>query len=85
MAGYERVKVVGGAGGRGGFFFLLAYLGAAIYFISTSDGSFWGVVLGLLQAIVWPVLPRVPRAPAARGVTPRRRAGVSTRPSRANP
>lgn len=53
MAGYERVKVVGGAGAWG-FVFLLAYIGAAIYFISTSDGSFWGVVLGLLQAIVWP-------------------------------
>ena len=38
-----------------GFFFLLAYIGAAIYFISVSDGSFWAVVLGLLQAIVWPV------------------------------
>ena len=41
--------------GPWGFFFLLAYIGAAIYFISHSDGSFWGVVLGLLQAIVWPV------------------------------
>ncbi|MCU1447240.1 hypothetical protein [Cryobacterium sp.] len=41
--------------GSWGFFFLLAYLGAAIYFISVSDGSFWGVILGLLQAIVWPV------------------------------
>lgn len=36
------------------FFFLLAYIGAAIYFVSHSDGSFWAVVLGLLQAIVWP-------------------------------
>ncbi|MBN9153034.1 MAG: hypothetical protein J0J05_03505 [Microbacterium sp.] len=41
--------------GPWGFFFLLAYIGAAIYFISRSDGSFWGVVLGLLQAAVWPV------------------------------
>jgi hypothetical protein len=41
--------------GSWGFFFLLAYVGAAIYFISTSDGSFWGIILGLLQAIVWPV------------------------------
>lgn len=40
--------------GPWGFFFLLAYIGAAIYFVSISDGSFWGVVLGLLQAIVWP-------------------------------
>jgi len=38
-----------------GFFVLLPYIGAAIYFISVSDGSFWAVVLGLLQAIVWPV------------------------------
>jgi hypothetical protein len=36
------------------FIFLLAYVGAAIYFVSVSDGSFWGVILGLLQAIVWP-------------------------------
>jgi hypothetical protein len=41
--------------GAWGFFFLLAYVGAAIYFVSHSDGQFWGVVLGLLQAIVWPV------------------------------
>jgi len=40
--------------GPWGFVFLLAYIGAAIYFISVSDGSFWGVVLGLLQAIAWP-------------------------------
>jgi hypothetical protein len=41
--------------GQWGFAFLLAYIGAAIYFVSTSDGSFWGVILGLLQALVWPV------------------------------
>ena len=40
--------------GPWGFVFLVAYVGAAIYFVSNSDGSFWGVVLGLLQAIVWP-------------------------------
>ncbi len=38
-----------------GAFGFLAYIGAAIYFISESDGSFWEVILGLLQAIVWPV------------------------------
>ncbi|MDJ0323804.1 hypothetical protein QMG61_08520 [Cryobacterium sp. PH31-AA6] len=37
-----------------GFVFLLAYIGAAIYFVSLSNGTFWGVILGLLQAIVWP-------------------------------
>lgn len=38
-----------------GFFFFLAYIGAAIYFVSESDGRFLGVIIGLLQAIVWPV------------------------------
>ncbi len=50
----ERVRLVERAG-PWGFFFLLAYIGAAIYFITQSDRSFWGVILGLLQAIVWPV------------------------------
>jgi len=54
MATYDRVKVVERAA-PWGFFFFLAYIGAAIYFISVSSGSFWAVVLGLLQAIVWPV------------------------------
>lgn len=53
MTGNNRRKVVEKAG-PWGFVFLLAYVGAAIYFISVSDGSFWGVILGLLQAIVWP-------------------------------
>jgi hypothetical protein len=38
-----------------GFFMFLAYIGAAIYFISKSGGGFWEVILGLLQAAVWPV------------------------------
>jgi hypothetical protein len=37
-----------------GFVALVADVGAAIYFVSHSDGSFWGVILGLLQAVVWP-------------------------------
>ena len=41
--------------GSWGFFGFLAYIGAAIYFISESNGGFWEVILGLLQAIVWPV------------------------------
>jgi hypothetical protein len=47
----------GRRGGRAGFGIvaLMLYVGAAIYFISHSDGTFWGVVLGLLQALVWPV------------------------------
>ena len=50
----ERTRVVE-RNGAWGLFMLMAYIGAAIYFISHSDGSFWGVILGLLQAIVWPV------------------------------
>lgn len=41
--------------GQSAVFFLLAYIGAAIYFVSRSDGSFWGVVLGIFQGFVWPV------------------------------
>jgi hypothetical protein len=41
--------------GPWGFFFLLTYIGAAIYFVAQSHGSFWAVVLGLFKAIVWPV------------------------------
>lgn len=41
--------------GPWGILLFMAYIGAAIYFVSLADGSFWGVVLGLLQAIVWPV------------------------------
>lgn len=40
--------------GQWGFMFLLAYIGAAIYFISESSGTFWAVIIALLQAIVWP-------------------------------
>jgi len=55
MAGSEgRVRVVERAG-PWGVVFLMAYIGAAIYFVSESNGSFWGVILGLLQAAVWPV------------------------------
>lgn len=49
-----RVKVIERAG-PGGFMFFLAYIGAAIYFIQQSNGGFWEVILGLLQAAVWPV------------------------------
>ncbi len=32
-----------------GFFFFIAYIGAAVYFVSISDGSFWGVVVAALM------------------------------------
>jgi hypothetical protein len=36
-----------------GFLLFVAYIGAAVYFVERADG-FWGVVLALLEAIVWP-------------------------------
>ncbi|GAA2085392.1 hypothetical protein GCM10009840_23100 [Pseudolysinimonas kribbensis] len=50
----EKTRIVE-RNGVGGLLMLMAYVGAAIYFISHSDGSFWAVILSLLQAIVWPV------------------------------
>lgn len=42
------------SGGQcGGCFYGLGFLGAVIYYISTST-SFWGGVLGILKALVWP-------------------------------
>jgi hypothetical protein len=52
MSSASKVTVVNS--GAWGFFFFLAYIGAAVHFISISDGSFWGVILGLLQSVVWP-------------------------------
>ena len=37
----------------GGCFYGLGFVGAAVYYISTAT-SFWGGVLGILKAIVWP-------------------------------
>ena len=37
-----------------GLFGMLAYIGAAIYFISITNGGFWEVILALLKATVWP-------------------------------
>ena len=38
----------------GGWFYFLGFVGAAIFYISNSVG-FWGFVLALLKAVVWPV------------------------------
>lgn len=51
--GRNTVKVI--EQGPWGFFFVLAYIGAAIYFVAHSGGGFWAVILALLKAIVWPV------------------------------
>ncbi|MFH1589876.1 MAG: hypothetical protein ABIB43_04885 [archaeon] len=40
--------------GTGCCAYFLGFIGAAIYYISTATG-FWNGVLGVLQAIVWPL------------------------------
>ena len=37
----------------GGCVYILGFIGAAIYYISTATG-FWMGVLGFLKAIIWP-------------------------------
>ena len=39
--------------GSGGCSYFLGFLGAAIYYISTANG-FWMGVLGVLKALIWP-------------------------------
>ena len=43
----------GGASGCGGFGYILGFIGAGTYYISTATG-FWNGVLGILKALVWP-------------------------------
>lgn len=49
----KTVKVINQAGPTG-FVYLMAYIGAAVYFIEQNTSTFGGIVLGLLQAIAWP-------------------------------
>ena len=39
--------------GPSGFVFFAAYIGAVVYFFNQSP-DFWGFILALLKAIVWP-------------------------------
>ncbi len=36
-----------------GYILFVAYIGAAVYFVERNEG-FWGFILALLQAAVWP-------------------------------
>jgi hypothetical protein len=36
-----------------GFIFFVAFVGAVVYFVQQSEG-FWGFILAILKAIVWP-------------------------------
>lgn len=42
------------SGASGGIYFF-AFIGAAIYFIQHAT-TFWGGVIGILKAIVWPAI-----------------------------
>ncbi|WP_296630411.1 hypothetical protein [Rhodoluna sp.] len=52
MSDYKKDRNNVTNGGVGAFMFL-AFIGAAVYFISKADG-FWDGVLGFLKALVWP-------------------------------
>lgn len=41
--------------GQMGLFFVLTYIGAAVYFVKVSVG-FWGFIGALLKAAVWPAV-----------------------------
>ena len=45
----------GGAGAGGGAVYGLGLIGAAVYYFQQASG-FWGYVLALPKAIVWPAL-----------------------------
>jgi hypothetical protein len=50
----KKAKNMGGAG-AGGPIYGLGWLGALIYYLQISYG-FWGSVLAILKACVWPAL-----------------------------
>jgi hypothetical protein len=41
--------------GGSGMVYFLAVIGAAVYYVQQST-TFWGGVLGLLKALVWPAM-----------------------------
>lgn len=50
----DRIRVVR-ENGTFGFVAFLTFIGALFYFLQHPDG-FWGVVLGVLEAMVWPAI-----------------------------
>lgn len=52
--GDKSVKVIN-KGGPFGWVFFLTFIGAAVYFVQNSVG-FWGFILALLKAAVWPAI-----------------------------
>jgi hypothetical protein len=50
---HENISCKTECGGGFGFFYFLAIIGAAVYYISNTSG-FWNGVLAILKAFVWP-------------------------------
>jgi hypothetical protein len=53
MAKDKTVKIINKGGGPFGGAYFLTFIGAAVYFVQNSVG-FWGFILALLKAAVWP-------------------------------
>jgi hypothetical protein len=53
MATKEKTVKVMSDHGPMGWVLFMAYIGAAVYFVQQSAG-FWGFILALLKAAVWP-------------------------------
>ena len=49
---YKGVNFVDNSGPAGGFWFF-GFIGAAIHFVSQTEG-FWNIIWALLKAMVWP-------------------------------
>ena len=54
---FPKLSGMSGKGGRGtgggDAVYALGLIGALVYYIQHAD-SFWGVIVGILQALVWP-------------------------------
>ncbi len=54
MVNAKRAKMAN-KGGAGGVALFIAFWGAVVYFVQNSVG-FWGFILAILKAIVWPAI-----------------------------
>ncbi len=52
---HEKTAKVMSDKGPLGFVFLMAYVGAAVYFVQQSAG-FWGFIWALIKAMAWPAI-----------------------------
>ncbi len=52
----KQVKIINKhAGGGGGAVYGLGLIGVLVYYLQHAT-SFWGVIMGVLKALVWPAL-----------------------------